>query len=84
MLVFFSDIRGAISVSRSSRTTTPSITAVPVARDSVMAALPKLHLYRSGVGVSLLSGCATSALSRERRTKVFTGVSFVVGVVDEL
>lgn len=66
---FFPD-RCAISVTRSSRTTTPSITAVPAGRDSATAAPPGPRPSPREAGVSPPSGCATSASSRGRRTQV--------------
>lgn len=69
---FSSCARCAISVMQSSRTTTPSITAVPVGRVSAMAALPKLHQSLREAGVLPLSEYVTSALSRELLMQVWT------------
>lgn len=70
--LFFSHARCATSVTQSSRITTPSITAVPAGRASVMAALPKLHPSPREAGVLPLSECVTSALSRDLHMQVHT------------
>lgn len=72
LLLFFSRTRCAISVTQSSRITTLSITAVPVGRASVMAALPKRRLSLREAGVLPLSECVMSALSRELHMQVHT------------
>lgn len=70
MLFFFFCTRCAINVTQSSRTTTPSITAVPVERASAMAALPKLHLSKREAGVLPLSESVMSAMNKELHMQV--------------
>lgn len=72
LFFFFSCTRCAISVTQSSRTMTPNITAVPAGRASAMAALPKLRLSLREAGVLPLSESVTSATSREPHTQVHT------------
>lgn len=72
LLLFFFCTRCAISVTQSSRTTTPNITAVPAGRASATAALPKLRPSPREAGVLALSESVTSASSRELHTQVHT------------
>lgn len=72
VILCFSCTRCATSVTQSSRTTTPNITAVPAGRASATAALPKLRPCPREAGVSPLSESVTSASSREPRMQVYT------------
>jgi len=70
LLLFFSCTSCAISVAQSSRTTTPSITAVPVGRATATDALPKWRPSRRGAGVLPPSESVTSASNGELHPQV--------------
>lgn len=72
LLFFIPSTRCAISVTQSSWTMTPNITAVPVGKASVMAALPRPLPSLREAGVLALSESVTSASSRELHMQVNT------------